>query len=68
MIYEFGRFGTLIKHKGLSLYAGNIPLYENEIELVWWWPLNWIFVLVGLPFAVMLYVLNTWETRKGEKK
>lgn len=47
--YEWMRFGTLRKHIGIPMYAGDVLI--TPWSFVWWWPINWLAVIVSLPVA-----------------
>jgi hypothetical protein len=57
-MYEFRRFGCLIKHDGLPLYAGSRLI--STYSIVWWWPANWLLVLAVLPTAIVQAVKADW--------
>lgn len=45
-MYEFGRFFSLIKHKGLPMYLGDQII--TPFSIVWWWPINWFVFIAAL--------------------
>ena len=52
-IYEFERFGALVRDDHpLALYAGGRRLSPQPV-IVWWWPWNWVLLVVFSP--VILY-------------
>lgn len=57
--YEWMRFGTLRKHIGIPMYAGDVLI--TQWVVVWWWPINWVVTAIVLPRA--LY--NLWRERKS---
>lgn len=64
MIYEFGRYGTLLRRNGLPIYVGD-ELICGRARFVWWWPVNWLVVLCALPVIVW----NRWrKSRTGSRQ
>jgi hypothetical protein len=43
MAYEFGKFYTLGKSRGIPVYANGV-LITPPLQIVWWWPVNWVAV------------------------
>jgi len=48
-MYKFEKYGALMKYNGIPVYIGNKCITERTFA--WWWPLNWILILIALPIA-----------------
>lgn len=55
-MYEFGRFGTLWWYNGMKVRAGGHLITKNH--LAWWWPINWIALLVAAPILIAKWLLK----------
>jgi hypothetical protein len=52
-IYRFNKLGTLWRDDHpLALYAGTRRLSPRP-RLVWWWPVNWVAVVLVLPPVIL---------------
>lgn len=51
----FGKFLTLWRYNGIPVCIGSKLITPRR--LVWWWPVNWVAVVVALPVAI-------WNTCK----
>jgi hypothetical protein len=55
-MYKFEKYGTLMRYDGIPLYIGNRLLTKRWF--VWWWPINWIAIVVFLIPAIYLTIRN----------
>jgi len=53
-MYRFEKYGCLFKYNGIPLYVGNYCITKRKI--VWWFPWNWIIVIVALPVAAIMAI------------
>lgn len=57
-MYEFTKYGCLVKHNGIPMYAGDQLI--SKFNIVWWWPWNWVVILLSLPYAIM-YTMRDYK-------
>lgn len=53
-MYEMWNRLLLVKHNGLPLYAGDRLI--SKWSIVWWWPPNWVWLLIRIPLGVYDYL------------
>lgn len=49
--YEFERFGTLFRQKGVTVTDAYGNYICGKPHWVWWWPPNWLAIAIGLPIV-----------------
>lgn len=59
--FELGKFLTLWKYKGIPVYIGSSLITPRS--LAWWWPINWVALMVGLPIAIYRVAKKEWNDR-----
>lgn len=50
MVLRFEKYLTLFSYNGIPVYVGDKCITRRS--MVWWWPINWLAVVVGTPVAL----------------
>lgn len=59
--FEFGKFLTLWKYKGIPVYIGSRLITPRSLAL--WWPINWLAILIGGPIVIFRVAKKEWKDR-----
>ena len=53
----FGKLGTLYRKTAVALDAAS-GRFQYDMSLVWWWPINWLWICLLTPFALLHILLR----------
>jgi len=55
-MYKFEKYGTLWWYNGLPVYMGDKLITKSR--MVFWWPVNWLVVIITAPYIVYKALTN----------
>jgi len=64
IIYKFKKFGMLVKYYGLPTFLSERPI--TDCAIVWWFPWNWVLIVIATPVVIFRRVVSALGARKKE--
>jgi len=55
-MYQIVKYGIMVKHEGIPIYAGNRLI--SHALFVWWWPVNWVMLPIGAVIVATRMVIR----------